>query len=1013
MVYAILLWILTDSASAGPGITFPVNSQVPPVARVARPFQFCFSASTFSSTSSSIQYSLVEPPKWLHFDSASRTFSGTPGAGDVGAAEFDLVATDETGTASMPVTFVVSSEQGPGLGVPTTGQLSTLGTFSAPDNLVFYPSSPMSISFRPDTFTNTNSNTIYYAICANNTPLPSWIHFDPRGLSFMGNTPGFSSEYELPQRVGIHLIASDVVGFSGVSAFFNIVVESHELTLANGSLSIQVIAGENVSFNGIKSALRLDGQPIESTDIKSVTAETPPWLTLDASSLTISGVAPRGFTPQSFPVAVVDIYGNCVNTTIIMSVGSATGLIHGTVAPLNAILGTAFMYQFDHSLFNSGSTIQLDLGNSSSWLEFDAAALQITGQVPTNLEPQTDHLNLTASQGTVLDFQIVTLLVSRKQKSTTTLPSTLSPSSTSSTRPVGHGPTTQASQDIDRDTDGNKQRIAAAIVLPIVVLLAMLLIGLWIRKRRCRANLQKRQRISRHQIRGPESRRLSKAPQIDFKRDRGMSDLQEPQSKQRYSTTDPSKRGSAQIFMRPWSKIWNSSTDKSDRLDELDRNQYSIAEDKQDRSKAGVEPSVSLSHHRVFGKPTVSGLNASYQYTRRSSQKTSALGTSLRLHGFGHGYPVAAPSIPGRDISCTNRQNSNMGSMLASKSDRDWLNRQRSAQNDHGVARVSHKNKVTREESVGWYTVSDGATISTDHDKHSTPNSRPTTQATFINENSNDKPTVRAIGAPNEIKLSPKKSRENYYKERRKHPQTHSALFSGNTSIRKTSSSTTQNLYILQNSSSWTDDDPYTFNDKENLGSSLGRTPSSARGKGKMLQHSFSFSPLSYGPKRRTGATGSRLGYGVPPKLSHFQSRSSLASSRRFEDAESEIPSDIDEDEYIFEEQQEQGEGGARRTWVHAKHENPLHAHNDSSVTDTRLPRSGQRWSILETRKGLVRKEAEEKGEEEGGEMGCEEKDRKLVLGERGKRPVSVENILDRVRGAPGSKSFRAEAAFI
>ena len=1040
---AVLLYLLADFTSASPGIAFPINSQVPPVARIARQFQFTFSTSTFSSASPSIQYVLVGSPQWLHLDDASRTFSGTPSTGDMGSANFNLVATDDTGTTSMPVTFIVSSQQGPGLGLSVTEQLPSFGTFSSPDSLVLHPSSPLAISFRPDTFTSTDDSTLYYAICANNTPLPSWIQFDPRGLSFTGSTPSFSSEYELPQEFGIHLIASDVAGFSAVAAFFSIVVESHELTFANNTLYIQVSAGMTVNFSGIQSSLRLDGQSIKAADIKSVTASTPPWLSLDDTALTITGTAPRGVISQSFLVTVEDVYGDNANTTIFISVGNTTRLMYAAIPPLYATLGTQFSFQCNRALFAQDSTIHLDLGNTSSWLKFDETSLRLSGLVPIDLEPQTYGLNLTVSQGIVSDFQIVTLSIGRESGTTTTSRTTLFQPTPSSTRVNGHGPTTQVSPDTTSDAESNRQRIAAAVVLPIVIILALLLVVLWFRRNRRRRHRQKGGQTSRAQIGEPEPQRLSKAPRIDFTPVLGVIDRPGIQSKPqspalRPLTAGPSKRGSAQSFMRPWSRMFNDSTDKHNHHNTPE---YSIAEDRRDRPPSEAASRRPLSHRRIPSKPAPPTAHTSCQYTRRSLKTASAFGSSLRLNGFGHGCPIVGPSLPTREVSRMNRRDSNMSSLLVMDNGRGCRDHRKSSLYGHGIIRTSQKPSVTREESVGWYTVSDDTTISTKPERPSPSKSRPTSQATIIHEDEDDQPTVRAVGSPKEIKLSPRKSREKYYKERRRLPQTYSALFSGNTSLRKTSSTLTQNLNIIKNSSSWTDDDPYTFNDKENPSSTFTRsTTASAQRKGKMIQQqqqqrslsSFSASPHDTRYRAR-GNTPSQqlLGYGIPPRLSHFRSRSSMASSsRRFENAESEISSDVEDDyegQFILERRaQHLGGGevtnGGKRTWApHAGHENPLDAHGgESSSADaaaaagsSRLPRSPRgRWSFLESggRRGAMAPTTTtlvQQGEE------WERGDGKLVLGERGKRPVSVENRLDRGRGAPGSTSFRAERAFI
>jgi hypothetical protein len=83
-VYRSYILILATSVGAAPGITFPINSQVPPVAQVVKPFSFVFSSFTFTSNTPSINYIQKIRHNGCSWTVASRTLSGTPGSGDVG-----------------------------------------------------------------------------------------------------------------------------------------------------------------------------------------------------------------------------------------------------------------------------------------------------------------------------------------------------------------------------------------------------------------------------------------------------------------------------------------------------------------------------------------------------------------------------------------------------------------------------------------------------------------------------------------------------------------------------------------------------------------------------------------------------------------------------------------------------------------------------------------------------------------------------------------------------------------
>lgn len=326
MRYALALLFLTPSSAPIPIAVFPMNSQVPPVARVSESFQFIFSESTFSSGLGNISYTLDGAPTWLQLDSPGRTFSGTPTPADIGSKNFSLVANDRDGSTSMPVTLITSTDPGPGLGLDIASQLSNQGSFSTPDRLILAPSSLINIAFSRETFTNTNQDTVYYAICANNTPLPSWLHFDPAALSFSGTSPQLDTTGATSQIYGIHIIASDIVGFSGAVAGFEVIVESHVFTTKNVSHTLKALPGDVVSYSDILGDLTLDGSPVSAADLAQASALTPLWLSLNTSSLILSGTSPPDVASQNITVTVTDKYGDEVEAIVSIDASSQTSV---------------------------------------------------------------------------------------------------------------------------------------------------------------------------------------------------------------------------------------------------------------------------------------------------------------------------------------------------------------------------------------------------------------------------------------------------------------------------------------------------------------------------------------------------------------------------------------------------------------------------------------------------------------------------------------------------------------
>src|SRR2546423_3208114 len=119
--------ILFNVVWASPSIQLPVNSQVPPVARISQPYAFVFAESTFTSTTGPITYALSDNPAWLQVDGPSRTLSGRPGSSDDGLANFQLIATDAQGSTPLSVRLIVVQDGVVEVGRSTFSQLAGFG----------------------------------------------------------------------------------------------------------------------------------------------------------------------------------------------------------------------------------------------------------------------------------------------------------------------------------------------------------------------------------------------------------------------------------------------------------------------------------------------------------------------------------------------------------------------------------------------------------------------------------------------------------------------------------------------------------------------------------------------------------------------------------------------------------------------------------------------------------------------------------------------------------------------
>jgi axial budding pattern protein 2 len=463
-LYAVYLF--TALAFAAPTITYPINSQVPPVARVSMPFSFTFSASTFSG-SSSLDYSVSKAPSWLSLDGSTRTLSGVPPESAANTAPIiQITASDSTGSVTMNTTLVVSGKPAPSVVIPLEDQLSALGTYSPPASILYYPSTPFNITFDSGTFGTSTLN--YYAVTSDNTPLPAWIVFDGASLSFSGRTPDYYSLVQPPQTWGLQLIASDVLGFAGTAIQFNIVVGNHKLDFKEGFLSVNATIGTFLNFTSLTGSLYLDGNTVNTSDIVIADAKTPDWLKFSKSTFSLSGTPPAGTTPFNVSVTVVDVYGDIANAVVHVSM--TLSLFLEAFGSINATIGMHFSYNVG-SLFSNASdvVVSLQIDPLTPWLSFNDQTLVLSGNVPLDIQPSKVRVTIeaTSKSSNASGSQILTVIVlsapnriSLSTMTTSAVATARSTSTVSTTSAPSAGPSTWK---------GLSRGEIAAITVPIIL----------------------------------------------------------------------------------------------------------------------------------------------------------------------------------------------------------------------------------------------------------------------------------------------------------------------------------------------------------------------------------------------------------------------------------------------------------------------------------------------------------------------------------------------------------------
>jgi axial budding pattern protein 2 len=438
---------------------YPVNSQLPPVARVSQPFRFVFADSTFSNTDSDTKYSLKNAPSWLEVDSTSRTLSGTPDSTDSGSKSFKLVASNGSDSASMDVTLIVTSDLGPTVGTSLVSQLQTVGPVSYPATLYIHPGQPFSIEFDPSTFHNTHPSTIYYGTSPNNAPLPSWIGFDPSLLKFAGNTPAFPGSGS--QEFIFQLVASDVAGFSAVNQTFQLAIGPHILAFNETVQTFNLTRGEIFNSPSFESFVTMDSSPISSKSLTSIDAELPDWLSLDKNSISLIGTPPKDAVNQNITITVTDTYRDEAKLMVRLQF---LELFLETVKGCEATVGEDFSFVFNQSILTDDSVqLDVDLGDDLPWLTYNPANKTLSGHVPSDIQPQTFTIHLKASQGSTENRQDFELNV-------------LEPSETHSGGSDSSDPSSPSHQKVGI--------IAISVIIPVAVILSSIILFCCWRRRR-------------------------------------------------------------------------------------------------------------------------------------------------------------------------------------------------------------------------------------------------------------------------------------------------------------------------------------------------------------------------------------------------------------------------------------------------------------------------------------------------------------------------------------------------
>ncbi|KAF8473750.1 hypothetical protein DFH94DRAFT_764327 [Russula ochroleuca] len=483
-------------ATSSISVPIPLNAQLPPIARVDKPYSWTFAEGTFlSARNASLVYSASALPTWLSFDSATRTFSGTPALVDEGTPRIKVLATDpETSDSassslslcvtpnpspvvlSKPLSSQFKSQDNPSLGsvfVLSDG-ISALQRTQNP-TLRIPPGWSFSIGFDGDTFTGMD-DVRYAVLQADGSPLPSWIAFNPDEITLNGVTPRLD-EFPNPY-LSLALHFSDRSGFSVASELFDVVIAAHELHASMGGLptinftsltTLDVSLNSQFYFDGVL----VDDAPLDLQSLVSLEIDVSQysWLHYDADFRRLAGQLPGDFGTRNatiLPVALNTVYNQTLHTQVKLSsvpsyfsqdplpqISAASGNdLHFNLTPFfsNATLGDVDL------------TASYEPADASSYLHFDTASAVLSGSIP--------------SPGKI-DYNLVTVSFygySRLTHSTshTSLPISFTPTDHEHTQP--------STGSLFR---GPRKRLALGLAIALALLGGLLVLGLLLAALRC------------------------------------------------------------------------------------------------------------------------------------------------------------------------------------------------------------------------------------------------------------------------------------------------------------------------------------------------------------------------------------------------------------------------------------------------------------------------------------------------------------------------------------------------
>ncbi|RYZ97368.1 MAG: hypothetical protein EOO68_15420, partial [Moraxellaceae bacterium] len=403
-----------NSANDAPTIANPISDQS---ATEDSAFNFTFASNTFADVDAgaALSYSAQLSgggalPAWLSFNSATRTFTGTPLNADVGTIAIDVIADDGNG-GTVTDTFAIV--------VANANDVPTLAN-AIPDQAATEDSA-FNFQFAANTFNDTDvGDTLSYsAQLSGGSALPAWLSFDSATRTFSGT----------PANGDIGTLSIEVTAIDGnggiISDVFNIVIANTN----DAPVVANTIPDQNATEDALFTFLIPSNtfSDVDVGDTLTYAAQLsgggalPGWLTFNTATRTFSGTpANSDIGTLTIDITVIDGNGGSVTDTFDLVVTNMNDAptVANAIADQNATEDSVFNFQFAANTFadvDAGTvliyTAQLNGGGAlPSWLTFNAVTRTFSG-TPLNADVGAINVDVIANDGVTNVTDTFTIIV--------------------------------------------------------------------------------------------------------------------------------------------------------------------------------------------------------------------------------------------------------------------------------------------------------------------------------------------------------------------------------------------------------------------------------------------------------------------------------------------------------------------------------------------------------------------------------------------------------------------------